>query len=257
MIKTATSDKLTYEYCFDRVNLHIIPVIDLLNGICVHAKKGQRSRYLPLTSSLTKSKQPLDIVKAFMDTYPFKTLYIADLNAIQTLENTSPHHAQTIESIKHHFPDLKLWVDAGINTVKKAEIWVALGAQVILGSESFQTIEQYDVMSKQLDKPFTLSLDFLAQGYTGPSSLLEQTMHWPKDIIIMTLAKVGGNAGVDVNMIKKIIGKGQLHHFYAAGGIRHLDDLQQLVTLKVKGALVASALHSQQISTQELEQLAT
>jgi len=124
--------------------LHIIPVIDCLNGICVHAKKGERTRYLPIKSKLTQSSQPLDIVKAFMDIYPFKTLYIADLNAIQSIQNLGTHHIRIIEDIKYHFPDLALWVDAGINSVEKTKQWSALGAQVILGSEAFQGIEQYN-----------------------------------------------------------------------------------------------------------------
>lgn len=192
-----------------------------------------------------------------MDVYPFKTLYIADLNAIQSIESSGTLHIKIIEEIKSHFPGLSLWTDASINTVEKAKQWTALGAQVILGSESFQTIEQYNVVANQLNAQFALSLDFLMQGYTGPDDLLAKSNHWPKEVIIMTLAKVGADNGVDINTIKHIMQNNQQRDFYAAGGVRHLDDLLQLSALKIKGALIASALHNQSISSQALERLST
>jgi uncharacterized protein related to proFAR isomerase len=42
---------------------------------------------------------------------------------------------------------------------------------------------------------------------------------------------------------------------YAAGGVRGLGDLMLLKKLGVKGALIASALHLQQITTDELKSL--
>ena len=110
-------------------------------------------------------------------------------------------------------------------------------------------------MTKTLNRPFVLSLDFLIQGYAGPDDLLTQSSHWPKEIIIMTLAKVGTGSGVDIERIKHIMQNGLHHHFYAAGGVRNLDDLSQLIALNVKGALIASALHNKSISTQTLEKL--
>ena len=63
--------------------MEIIPVIDIRQNQVVHAIKGQRQNYRPLQTSLCNSHSPEDIVQAFIDTYPFKTIYIADLDAIQ------------------------------------------------------------------------------------------------------------------------------------------------------------------------------
>jgi phosphoribosylformimino-5-aminoimidazole carboxamide ribotide isomerase len=211
---------------------------------------------LPITSLLTKSSKPIDIVKAFMDFYPFKTLYIADLNAIQQVENTSNNHLNIISQIKHTFPDLKLWIDAGVNTSSKAKTWTTFHAQLVLGSESFQTLDQYQSVVQQLSCPFTLSLDFLPQGYTGPKDLLQHTEYWPKDIIVMTLAKVGANIGADLQALKQVMAKTKQHHFYAAGGIRNIKDLLHLKQLGINGALLATSLHHQQITANELQMLA-
>lgn len=191
-----------------------------------------------------------------MDIYPFKTLYIADLNAIQTIKNIGIEHHIVIDTIQHAFPNLNIWLDAGINTKAKAQMWDKKNVKLILGSESFSSAEQYTSLTQQLQKPYTLSLDFLPQGYAGPHLLLEKQTTWPKEIIIMTLTKVGSNAGADVETIKKIMAQTSQHHFYVAGGVRNLSDLKQLQSLSVTGALVASALHNKQISTKELQALA-
>ncbi len=254
-MKAASSDKLADKDCFYRFILHIIPVIDLLNGICVHAKKGERTRYQPIQSSLTNSYQAIDIVKAFMHVYPFKTLYIADLNAIQGLNNTGKAHREILAEIQQTFPKLNLWVDAGTNTIENAKNWLSLNVQLVLGSESFNNIAEYEVMQQQIKQPFTLSLDFDRQGYRGPHGLLEDTSYWPTAVIAMTLSRVGANSGVDLATITKLVEKSHNQAVYAAGGIRDIDDLLTIKKLGVKGALIASALHNRSLSTQAIEQL--
>jgi len=235
--------------------LHIIPVIDLLNGVCVHAKQGLRAQYQPIHSALTHSCQPLDIVKAFMAIYPFKTLYIADLNAIQSIDESSAVHTAIYTEIKQHFPQLELWVDAGINTIERAKHLQSLGMQLVLGSESFQTFAHYQTLQKQIGTAFTLSLDFHADGYRGPSRLLARPETWPENIIAMTLSKVGSNTGVDFGTIDMLVKKNPQQQIYAAGGIRHLSDLQTLKSQGIKGALIASALHVQALTGEEIESL--
>ncbi|HKM59743.1 MAG TPA: HisA/HisF-related TIM barrel protein, partial [Candidatus Bathyarchaeia archaeon] len=61
--------------------MKVIPVIDILNGIVVHAVRGKRREYQPLQSSICNSIEPLEIAKTFK-TLGFSELYIADLDAI-------------------------------------------------------------------------------------------------------------------------------------------------------------------------------
>ena len=62
--------------------LRLIPVIDLMDGMVVHAREGRREECRPVRSRLTESAAPLDIAQALLELHPFKTLYIADLDAI-------------------------------------------------------------------------------------------------------------------------------------------------------------------------------
>ena len=41
----------------------IIPVIDILNSTAVHAKKGERTKYKPIQSTLFQSSNPVEIIR--------------------------------------------------------------------------------------------------------------------------------------------------------------------------------------------------
>ncbi len=234
--------------------LHIIPVIDLLNGTAVHAKRGQRTGYQPVISSLTASSVPLDIVKAFMDIYPFKTLYIADLNRIQKLNTAYDRHHKIIEEIANAFPELKLWVDAGINAIKEAKMWGTNQTLPILASESFTDIKTYNDIKAYLNTQYTLSLDFFPDGYHGPQTLLRDHAYWPKNVIAMTLSKVGANEGPAIDAIQSIVKRAYQHNIYAAGGVRNVNDLQLLKNIGARGVLISTALHNKTLTTEMFNQ---
>ena len=111
--------------------MKIIPVLDLLNGIAVHAMRGERNKYRPLKSVLWPSPDPLELAKVF-DSLGFDELYMADLDAI--LENKEDFSVFTRISSE---TDLSLMVDAGINDLGKAERVLEAGASnVIIGTET-------------------------------------------------------------------------------------------------------------------------
>ena len=61
--------------------LKIIPVIDVLGGVVVHAVRGRRKEYQPLKSGLCESTDPVDVAAA-LKALGFSELYVADLDAI-------------------------------------------------------------------------------------------------------------------------------------------------------------------------------
>lgn len=235
--------------------MQIIPVIDLLNGVVVHAKKGERQHYQPIQSLLTSSCKPLDIVAALLEIYPFTQLYIADLNAIQKTADAYKTNYNVIEAIAQRYPDLRLWVDAGISNNHELGAWGELNVRLVLGSENFATIDNYCSL-KHHEKNFVLSLDFMPRGYQGPAELLTQNEHWPQDVIVMSLANVGTNQGANIPLLGEILNRKKDLNVYAAGGIRDVGDLMLVKQIGVQGALLATALHQKQITTKALENLA-
>lgn len=236
--------------------MKIIPVIDLLNGQVVHAKHGERQHYQAIQSQLTHSNKPLDIVAALLDIYPFNTLYIADLNRIQQLPNDDSHIV-VAEKLKKRYPNLTLWVDAGFKNTNDLKTWLTIGIQPIIGTENFTQYPSYEALTTDLNKSFSLSLDFMPTGYKGPAAILNESDKWPQDIIVMSLANVGANQGPDFKKLQLIQHKNQRVNIYAAGGIRNLNDLILLKQQHIHGVLIASALHQKQISQDDLLQLQT
>lgn len=229
--------------------MKIIPVIDLLNGIVVHAKKGDRKHYQPIQSQLADSSKPLDIVDALLGYYPFQQLYIADLDAIQ---KTGINNSDVIKTIARHYPQLELWIDAGISSIQESDIWHGQYFNLILGSENFSALENFLAVKNYLDNNFILSLDYLPDGYHGPAELLENTDYWPQNVLLMSLTHVGANQGVDTNLLHRFKFFAQQYKLYAAGGVRNTSDLNTIKQMGYHGALLASALHAKQITAQEL-----
>jgi len=234
--------------------MQVIPVIDLLNGEVVHAKKGLRQTYQPMQSPLCSSSDPLTVVAAIMAMHPFKQLYIADLNAIQKLANnkTRSNYA-SIAQISLAYPELELWLDAGFQQSADLLEWQTLNVSIILASENFHDMQDYLALSQQHE--FILSLDFFSDGFHGPKALFKQTEDWPERVIIMSLSDVGANQGFNKARLVEIMQSNKGSRLYAAGGIRDEQDLLSLKALGVHGALVASALHNQQISGASLSKL--
>jgi phosphoribosylformimino-5-aminoimidazole carboxamide ribotide isomerase len=231
--------------------LHIIPVIDLLNGVVVHAKKGLRQHYQPIQSQLSASYQPLDVVKSLLDFYPFTQLYIADLNAIQKLNSSYATNLEVIKAIQQQYPKLTLWLDAGISNSEELDMWDKLKAKIVLGSEKFTSIGNYLSLSSTI-KNSILSLDFFVDGYHGPAELLTHHEYWPQDVIVMTLVNVGVNSGINIELLNKMRENAEGFNLYAAGGVRNIDDLNLLKSMHINGALLATSLHQRQISTDDI-----
>ncbi len=232
--------------------MKIVPVIDLLDGTVVHAKKGERQHYKAIQSQLTHSSKPLDVVAALLEYFPFKHLYIADLNAIQKLEHVHDNYA-AIKDITQKHPELEVWIDAGISSIAESDIWKELDVRLILGSENFSNLSDYLTVKNQINERFLLSLDYLPDGYQGPEALIKNTVHWPNDVILMSLSHVGANLGVNTSLLERFKHASTTHQLYAAGGIRNIEDLEQLGKYNVQGALIATAIHYQQLSPEQLK----
>ncbi len=63
--------------------MHIIPVIDIRNGIAVRAVAGDRAFYKPLESRLTTSVEPAEVLKSVHAEFGCRFCYVADLDGIE------------------------------------------------------------------------------------------------------------------------------------------------------------------------------
>lgn len=223
--------------------MQIIPVIDLKNGVVVHAKHGQRENYQPIQSVLTTNSDIYSVLNSFLQLHNFNTFYIADLDAI----TGQGSQRDLIEQVAKDFPKMTFWVDAGY---QKARDFL-LNYLPVLGSECFTDDNFCEIL--EFEKRFILSLDFGKQGEKlGSQKFFTQTNFWSKNVIVMTLNRVGSSQGVAIDLLEKFKRNFPHTNFIAAGGVRNVQDVEQLKMIEIEYVLVASALHSGVITKSDL-----
>jgi phosphoribosylformimino-5-aminoimidazole carboxamide ribotide isomerase len=223
--------------------MNLIPVIDLMRSSVVMAKSGKRHAYSPVDTPLCRNSRPQDVLSALLDLYPFDTLYIADLDAICGCGS----NLELIYALHLSYPEISLWVDNGLTDLGR----LCGFARPVIGTESVSHCGQLAHLLSSLPSPI-LSLDYLDDIFKGPGDLEGQPDCWPEDVIVMSLSRVGTSTGPDTTRLQRIISLRPQLRLYAAGGIRNLQDLEQLRTFGTAGALLSTALHQGTIGPREL-----
>jgi phosphoribosylformimino-5-aminoimidazole carboxamide ribotide isomerase len=228
--------------------MEIIPVIDLKGGLVVRARMGQRDQYRPIVTPLSPTSVAEDVVKGLLSVFAFRSLYVADLDAI---ERTGDNDAALVR-LTAAFPGLAFWLDNGAAEAGAARARLEQ-VDLVLGSEAQRDAAL--LASLRHDPRVILSLDFRGDAFIGPPSLLDTPDLWPQRVIVMTLARVGSGAGPDIARLSSIQKRAGHCRIYAAGGVRNGDDLAALQRAGIAGALVASALHDGTLTAAELRSL--
>jgi phosphoribosylformimino-5-aminoimidazole carboxamide ribotide isomerase len=219
--------------------LLIVPVIDLMDGRVVHARRGDRANYRPLQSVLTQSSEPAAVVAALLELAPFPAVYAADLDAILR----RGQHGKLLREIAHRFRPLELWVDAGFAAPPDLEPWQGeQGIVPVIGSESVTAAAELTHMLA-LAPHAVLSLDTRAEMQLGPADLFACPHSWPERVIVMTLDRVGAGTGPGFVQLRDTAARAPATKLIAAGGVRNVEDLETLEALGVHAVLVASAIH--------------
>ena len=110
--------------------MRIVPVLDIKGGVVVHARRGDRAGYAPLSSPLVDGSEPVAVAKALCAQTGSTRLYVADLDAIAG----APADLETLERIA---AVAELWVDAGATTAAQAAALDSAGvARNVIGTES-------------------------------------------------------------------------------------------------------------------------
>jgi len=226
--------------------MEVIPVIDVLSGVAVRAVAGERARYRPLESPLAASPDPVDVARGYCTLFPFRTLYLADLDGIEGRRR----QGDIVCRIAAAVGGVDLWVDDGSTVPDKS-----LPRTPVIGSESLASASSIEEGERN-GAPCVLSLDFRGDEFLGPQDILNRDDLWPERIIVMTLARVGMASGPDIARVADIASRGRGRRVYAAGGVRGPEDLRALRDAGARGALVATALHEGKIKAGDLREIA-
>lgn len=226
----------------------IIPVIDLKGGAVVRAREGKRHLYAPIETPLSPTSRPADVVRGLLGLYPFRAVYIADLDAIEGKGD----HSACVAALEAEFADIRFWLDAGIDRNEEIDAWLATHrGDLVLGTESLSDTRAVEHHGN--DARLVLSLDYRGDAPQGPARLFEDESLWPQRLIVMTLGRVGSHTGPDIDRLSTILAQAEgRHRIYAAGGVRGAADLNALRRIGAAGVLIASALHDGHVTAADL-----
>ncbi len=222
----------------------IIFVLDILNGIAVHAVRGERAKYQPVTGSrICDSPAPLDIISALAP----REVYIADLDRLQ-------HRGENFELIGKISEKTPTMADIGAQTLEDVKKCALIANTIILGTEtaSLDLIEKAALLfpgriSVSIDMKNNKVLTGDRNMDTEPLELVKILNNYNVcNIIILELTRVGTGAGIDVKFLKSIA-RASSHQVLAGGGVKDMDDIKSLEQIGISGALVATAVHSGKI----------
>jgi HisA/HisF family protein len=241
--------------------MRVVGVIDLQAGTAVHAVRGERERYRPVSSVIGGADgDARALARGFRAELALDELYVADLDAIVG-------EGENSASIGALARDARVMVDAGVSEPARAQALLDLGAhRVIVGTETLTGPDALDqllaelpdgalVLSVDLRDGRVLSPDAQLAGLSGLDAVARLHRLGLREAIVLDLARVGSGAGPDVALIAEIHGAFPDLELLAGGGVRTVDDLRALDAAGAAGALVATALHSGVIGPRELAQL--
>jgi phosphoribosylformimino-5-aminoimidazole carboxamide ribotide isomerase len=222
----------------------VIPVIDVRHGVAVRAARGERSTYRPIVTPLAPTSDPVAVALGYLELFPFRTLYVADLDGI---EGRGPN--EDLSDRLAAATKCNIWLDNGSSSL------TATGPITqVLGSES---LAEGLPTGGANSHDWILSLDFRDDELQGLTSILENSRRWPARVMVMALSRVGSGEGPDFRRLAWALACAPSGcSVFAAGGVRHVEDLHKLREMGVSGVLVATALHSGQIKTGDLEEIA-
>lgn len=241
--------------------MRIIPVIDLKGGLVVRGVAGRREEYRPIVSQIASAPSPKAVAQAFVQSFGFNHVYVADLDAIG---GQSPDFA-AYEQIAAC--GLTPWIDAGIGTAGEAMQLRSGTPSIISGLESLDSLEELqEIVAGCGTDRIIFSLD-LKSGQPITSIAAWQALS-PAQIaaaaidrgicrmIVLDLADVGVSRGTGtLDLIRRLRAVHPQLEITAGGGVRGVADLRQMAEAGCNAALVASALHDGRITPDEVRWL--
>jgi phosphoribosylformimino-5-aminoimidazole carboxamide ribotide isomerase len=221
------------------MTMRVIGVLDVRDGVAVHARGGVRERY-------EKIGDPIELARKYLDDCGVAELYVADLDAIE-----NPAHILQQPHVQTLCERAAVWLDAGMSSVMRAREAIALGAaHAVVGLETLPSFDVLTAICEAVGEDrVAFSIDMRDGRPLGigqdehPAVLASRAVRCGASaVIVLDLARVGMRAGVDVDLLMHVRHAARGVELIAGGGVRGQDDLDRLADIGVDGALVATAL---------------
>ncbi|MCQ1535118.1 phosphoribosylformimino-5-aminoimidazole carboxamide ribotide isomerase [Methanosarcina sp. KYL-1] len=231
----------------------VVFVMDIFNRNVVLAKGGVREHYRPVSdsSSVCSGSDPLEIVGALQP----REVYIADLNVLQG-KGSPDINAEVVRAVSLKADTM---LDFGVSSPEGAKRALSIAGTAVVGTETgtFASIreaafENPGRISVSIDMKHGKVLKQDPELPEDPFEIVKMLNGLPlKDLIFLDLDRVGTASGFDSEFLKELAEQSG-HSVLLGGGVKDMDDLFTLDKLGVRGALVATAVHSGAVSPEVL-----
>ncbi len=219
--------------------------MDIFNRSVVLAKGGIREEYRPVSDSsiICKSSDPLNIVELLRP----REVYIADLNKLQ---GKGPQETN-VGIIREVTKRANTMLDFGISLMEEVDKALSIAGTAVIGTET-GTLSVIKNAAFRNPGRISVSIDMkhgkvLKEDTEIPENLfgiVKILNDFPlKDLIFLDLDRVGTASGFDPISLRRLVEYSK-HGVLLAGGVRDMEDLFTLEKLGIRGALIATAIHS-------------
>jgi phosphoribosylformimino-5-aminoimidazole carboxamide ribotide isomerase len=251
--------------------MEIIPVIDVVRGVAVHAQGGVRATYAPVRSAIAPDQpgDPMALVRAYRDVLGANACYVADLDALQG----GPVQRGLIRELAGFQTGFsgELLVDAAASGPDGAIEVLSCGASdAIIGMETLRSFADLRAIVKvagpnrvffgldlRLGAPvINPLLDDVGGAHADAASLAAEAVGCGVGgILVLDLARIGTGVGVDLGLVDLLRRRHPHIRLLAGGGVLTRKDLERMEDAGCDGALVASAIHAGRIGAADVAAL--
>lgn len=225
--------------------IEIIPVLDLMSGMAVSGKSGQRDTYKPLNTVYSSSPDPVQIAIS-LKRQGAKRIYLADLDAIEGKGS----NLEIVRKINHLLP---VMLDGGVKDFQSFEFSLKFAEKIIVATETLNSLEDLDGIFRAFSKErIVISVDIkdgqilsrnLPLTFDELKLKLEELK--PEEIILLNVSGVGTLKGFDRKLLNEF--SGFEDSLILGGGITP-DEIGNLQKRGINKLLLGSALHSGKIT---------
>ncbi len=234
--------------------MEIIPAIDLIDGKCVRLTQGdyaQKKEY---------SSNPLEVAQRFAD-HGIRRLHLVDLDGakqrtvvnLRVLEQIATHTALAVDfgGGVQSDEDLQRVLEAGAQQVTGGSIAVRQ-PEVFLGWLNKYGADKIILGADARDRLVAISGWQEASTLNVVDFIRDYAQQGVRHVICTDVAKDGLLQGPSFALYDEIIQQVPSVHLIASGGITTTDDLRQLKTNGLHGAIIGKALYEGTLSLTDL-----
>lgn len=220
--------------------MEIIPVLDIMNGMAVSGKSGERENYRPLETVFSDTPDPVSIALS-LKAMGAGSVYIADLDAIEG----KGHNLDVVGRVNHVLPVI---LDAGVNDSQTFGFFLEHASMVVAATETLSSFEELEEIIRRYPPSRTVisvdvkDMELYSAGIDlGLEELRDRLLGMETgDIILLDISSVGTGAGFNRELLE--VFRPLIDRIVPGGGVLP-EEIPELEAMGVRRVLAGRALH--------------